>query len=240
MKRAHLFLIILLSFMAIGAQEAMAQKYSHKKKVQNLREFDRKKLHFGFNLGVNVGDFGLTSSILSSDSLLGLYTVKQPGFNIGTVADYHILPELNIRFLFTLSFAQRDLLYTYRRGPTTTTTQVKPIESTYLDFPLNLKYRSLRYNNFAAYVIGGGMYSLDLASNEDAPPGDAPVKIKRHTYSYQVGGGFDFFLEYFKFGLELKMSYGIGNINIPDNTTFSAPIDEIRSKVFTISFLFEG
>jgi hypothetical protein len=233
----HLLAFLLLFALAPNLH---AQKYSHKKIVQNLREFDKKKIHFGFNLGVNVGDFRLSSDIGSSDSLLGITVTKQPGFNIGTVADYHILPELNLRFLFTLSFAQRDLQYTFRRGATTTSSQVKPIESTYLDFPLNLKYRSLRYNNFAAYVIGGGLYSLDLASKESTASGEVPVRIKRHTYSYQVGAGFDFFLEYFKFGLELKMSYGIGNINVPDRTIFSEPINDIQSKVFTISFLFEG
>ncbi len=201
-------------------------------------------MHFGFNLGVNIGDFSLDHDLTINDSLVGLVTNRQPGFNIGTVADYHIFKELNLRFLFTLSFSQRDLEYTFLESSGTRRSVVKPIESTYLDFPLNLKWRSLRYNNFAAYLIGGGQYSLDLASKENVrnavTGAGVVVKIKRHTFSYQAGVGFDFFLEYFKFGLEAKMTYGLGNIHVPDGTEFSDPITRINSKVFTISFLFEG
>ena len=177
-----------------------AQKYSHKKTILNLREFDEKKLHFGFILGINSGDFALQYDLSENDSLIGLYTQKQPGFNIGTVTDYHLHPELSIRFLFTLSFAQRDLIYSYRMASNSTQrrTVTKSIESTYLDFPLNFKYRSLRYNNFAAYIIGGARYSLDLASKEGSSRSSSAtavaMNLRRPTIAYDVGVGCYFLL----------------------------------------------
>jgi len=239
------FLLLVFALLSLlGSLSASAQKYTHKKVIENLRDFDKKTMHFGFALGVNIADFGIENDLSQDPELLGLVVERQSGFSIGTVADYHILPELNARFLFALSFAQRNLNYTYNRnGETSVVT--KPVESTYLDFPLNLKYRSLRYNNFAAYIIGGGLYQLDLASkagvnNQGASAGQQVIKIARNTVSAQVGVGFDFFLEYFKFGTEVKMSYGLGNILIPDGTSFDRPINSINPRLVQITFLFEG
>lgn len=243
-KRMHLFLLSLCSLL-IGAQATFAQQYTHKKKYENLRDFDTKRMHFGFALGLNIADFDLEHDLSKDPELLGLVVERQSGFSIGTVADYHLLPELNARFLFALSFAQRNLNYTYDRGTGNRSVVTKPVESTYLDFPLNLKYRSLRYNNFAAYFIGGGLYQLDLASqsgvnNQGASAAQQVVKIQRHTMSAQFGVGFDFFLEYFKFGTEVKMSYGLGNILVPDGTAFDTPINRLNSRLIQITFLFEG
>jgi hypothetical protein len=44
------------------------------------------------------------------------------------------------------------------------------------------------------------------------------AKTKQHDFSYQFWGGFDFFKEYFKLGLELKISNGLKDINIHDGT----------------------
>ena len=48
---------------------------------------------------------------------------------------------------------------------------------------------------------------IDMASNKDvdnetAALGDQIVKLKKTDFGIEVGGGFDFFLEYFKLGVE--------------------------------------
>jgi len=114
-----------------------------------------------------------------------------------------------------------------------------------LNFPILFKYKSVRINNFAAYIIAGGAYSLDLASNKDAVigspnPNDIVVKIGRSDILGEVGFGTDFYLQYFKFGLQLKMSYGLRNLLVRDGNSFSQPIDYLRTKMFLLSFTFEG
>ena len=69
---------------------------------------------------------------------------------------------------------------------------------------------------------------------------DIIVKIGKNDWAYEVGGGFDFFLPYFKFGIELKQSFGLPNVLIQDNTEFSTPLHSLRSNVFMLSFTFEG
>ncbi len=218
---------------------------AQKPKVKNLQKFDQKIIHFGFALGVNSGGFALQRNAynLRTDSLQSINVVNQSGFNLGIVSDLHITPLLNLRFLPTLVFGQRNMEFNFVNFQGIRYTEFRQIESTYLDFPLLVKYRSKRVNNFAAYLIAGGKYSLDLASNERVKNVDIPesiIKLKRNTYAAEVGVGTDFFLPYFKLGLELKMSYSLDNAMIRDNTELSNPIEEILPKMFFFTILFEG
>lgn len=212
----------------------------------NLANFDEKKIHFGFSLGLNTSTFLMENDNSATDSLLRLEILPQSGFNLGIVSDIHLGPFFNLRFIPTLSFGERRFEYTFLENTGEPSLILnKAVESTYLDFPLNLKYRSMRYNNFAAYVLGGFMYSYDLISQKDVVNpknniAETVIKLNDHNMHYQLGVGFDFFLEYFKFSPEIKMSYGINNLIINDNTILSNPINSLRSKILLISFTFEG
>lgn len=214
-------------------------------KILNLPEFDNKIIHFGFSLGINTGSFFLDQDLSLPDSITSIQTLPQSGFNLGIVSDLHMGPYLNLRFIPALSFGERRIEYTFLESDGSSTVLSKPVESTYLDFPINLKFRSERYNNFAAYMVGGFMYSYDLISQQDVVNpktnlAETVIKLNPHNLNYQLGVGFDFFLEYFKFSPELKMSYGINNIIIDDGTVLSQPLSSLRSKIFLISFTFEG
>lgn len=226
-----------MAFLTTNAQQ---------KTLLNLGDFDEKKIHFGFSLGVNTSSFIMESDLPKSDSLIRLEVLPQSGFNLGIVTDLHLGPLFDLRFIPTLSFGERRLEYTFLENTGKPSTVLsKAVESTYLDFPLNLKYRSIRYNNFAAYFVGGFMYSYDLISQKDvinakSNIAETVIKLDNSNINYQIGVGFDFFLEYFKFSPELKMSYGVNNLIINDNTILSDPITSLRSKIFLLSFTFEG
>lgn len=240
-------LLIVLSCLCLAQLVTHGQRNRYsKKKLANLSTFDDKWIHFGFSLGINSADFFLDPDLSKNDSLLRLEVDPQLGFNLGIVSDLHVGNNINLRFIPALSFSQRNLEYTFRQYNGEEKKKfVKPVESTYLDFPLNVKFRSNRDGNFAAYVVGGFMYSLDLVSQEkvenvSSNPDNIVIKLKKHTYSYQVGFGFDFFLQYFKFSPEFKLSGGLDNIMIQDQSLFSNPIERIRSRIFLVSFTFEG
>lgn len=227
----------------VYAQKKPKTKKQPKHVPTNLENFDNRLMHFGFVLGINSADFSLDHTL--NDTLMVLESKKQSGFNLGIISDLHMGPYLNLRFIPTLSFAQRNLEYTYLYSDGTRELIDKPVESTFIDFPLNLKYRAVRDKNYAAYVLVGGKYSYDLASqhktdNEGSQMKDIVIKLNRHSYLWEVGVGFDFFLQYFKFAPEIKMSYGLNNLIIDDGTIFSTPIESLKSKIFTLSFTFEG
>lgn len=212
----------------------------------NLPKFDQKIVHFGFQLGLSQNGFALDPDITQTDSLINLQVRSQPGFVIHVVGELHFGPYIGLRWTPGIAFAARDLQYQFYGidGPELTPT-VRTIESTFIESPLLIKYRSKRVNNFASYVMAGFNYSFDLASQEHVDnqideQGEFIVKLRRSNYNLDVGVGFDFFLEYFKFTPELKFSYGLNNIIVKDNTVFSNPINDLRSRIFVVALNFEG
>ncbi len=236
--RSLLAALLLLSATA----NAVAQK---RIKVENLPNFDLHRFHFGFHLSYNTSDFQMVLDPRSPfrDSLLVLSHAKQPGFDLTMVSSFNVNPFLSFRFSPTLSFQERLLTYSFREANNTTKYFQKPVESTYLQFPLLLKYRSARINNFAVYLLGGGKFSIDMASQKDVNntlDDEIVVKLDKYDYAAEVGGGMDMFLTYFKFGIELKAAFGIPNLLVDDGTRFSTPIQSLRSKVWVLTFTFEG
>ncbi|PIQ31379.1 MAG: hypothetical protein COW63_08085 [Bacteroidetes bacterium CG18_big_fil_WC_8_21_14_2_50_41_14] len=237
---------------------AMAQQ----RKPMNLPNFDHVTYHFGFILGVNQMLFSVKTvdnlsfikwsstempDFYSVDSafVYGVNSVPTPGFSIGIVGNLHLTPDLNLRFIPSLSFGERLLFYniiTYKNDVKESVEMRKGITSTLVEFPLELKYKSRRLNNVAAYVLGGVKYSIDLASQKKAQQNssDITVKLNRHDISLELGVGFDFYTTYFKFGTELKMGYGLNNLIIRESNIYTNSIDQLRSKVFLLSFTFEG
>ena len=232
-----LLVALLAPFSAMFAQKRI--------KVENLPNFDLHRFHFGFALSYNTSDFQMRMDPNSpfTDSLLVLEHQRQPGFNLGIVASLNMNPFLSLRFVPTLSFQERIMQYQFRKPDGKSVYFQKPVESTYLEFPLLLKYRSARINNFAVYVIGGGKFCIDMASQKDVNntlDDEVVVKLAKYDYAAEVGGGMDMFLTYFKFGIELKAAFGIPNLLIDDGTRFSTPIESLRSKTWVLSFTFEG
>ncbi len=215
--------------------------------TQNYRKFDRKLIHFGFMLGVNTADFSTQYEprILEKYDTYSINNQSQPGFQLGIISSMKLgTPLIRLRFIPSLSFQERILTYTYLSDDPDDLYDAEDerVASTNLDFPLLFKFRTERYNNFAAYVIAGGQYTLDLQSQEEKAQkyADPFIKIFRDDFQGQIGAGVDFFLPYFKFGMELKLSHGITNAIIKDNTRLSQPIHALYNRVWWFSFTFEG
>jgi len=222
--------------------------YGQKEKPQNYKRYDEKALHFGFMLGFNQNDFILYQKLnaYSQYGLLSLTSKKVPGGQVGIVTTLALgTPVVRLRFIPTLSFQERVLNYTFinkvdPKGKDNT--YEKRVGSTNLDFPLMFQFRTLRLNNFAAYLLIGGQYTMDLQSQEKASQNfiDPFIKIKKNDYQAQLGFGTEFFAPYFKLGIELKYSHGFNNSFIQDNTEPSNPIDRLYNNTLWISFIFEG
>ncbi|MCZ4407181.1 porin family protein [Cryomorphaceae bacterium 1068] len=237
MKKGLLILILLSTATAVLAQKGY--------KPKNLGSFDKKKYHFGFMLGFNTADVYIDRKAYTGfkDSLLAVNSRNAPGFNLGIITSVNFTKNISLRFLPTLSFEDRVLEYDFYANADSSTFYEKRIEFTYIDFPVNFKFRTDRLNNIAPYVLVGGRYRLNMQSEKDVKNAIAEeiiVKARRDDFMMEFGGGMDFFLPYFKFGIELKMAVGIPNILVEEDTQFSAPLQGLRSRTFMISFTFEG
>jgi hypothetical protein len=213
-----------------------------REKILNQPKYDRQRFHFGFLLGINKTDFVVNR--ISSFSLIdSLYTVEprgSSGFNLQIVTNMRLGENFDLRFLPGLSFASRDLIYTFQPGRPRVNVVTKKIESTFVELPVDLKFKSARLNNFRAYVIGGFKYSIDMVSEAKVKNKDKEfVKLQRQDYGYEIGVGCDFYLPMFKFSPEIKMYHGLRNLLVKDELVYSQSLDGLFSKIFTLSFTFE-
>jgi len=233
-KNIFIFPLLLFSIKA-QSQEAI-----------NLPSYTRANLHFGFIIGVNTASFYVQPSpnlgTKAFDTLKTIRSIPQVGFDLGIVTELKISQYLKIRFVPSLGFSDRQIQYNFEGVDTFTVT--KDIQSVFLNFPVDFKLISKRLNNFEAYVIAGGKFAKDLASQKDVNQqlagAHATVRILPNDWYYEAGGGIEFYLPYFKFGLELKISQGLRNLLIPDNTIYTQSLQGLYSKTYLLSFTFEG
>jgi hypothetical protein len=271
LKKALKILAVAL-LLAATVVPAQAQR----RVVHYLPKYENEPYHFGFLLGFNemmytiktIEDYQgkpLSPSswplarIPSSTEALYVYNVEtkqKPGFTVGIIGSKRLGRYFDLRFIPTLSFCDRELIYDIKvvGDETQMKHEEKAIFTTFVEFPLNIKYRSKRYNNIGAYLMGGINPKIDLASQKnlfaEIPDSNGnfiktPINFvpKRFDCAAEIGVGYDFYNQWFKMGIEIKMSYGL--LDIVKETEgdspliYTAPIDKLSNKMFQISMLIE-
>ena len=233
MKTKNKYIILVLLLFSVTTY---GQRH---KKPQNLPRYDFKKIHFGFTLGINELNFNMqkNSNTISNDTLATLQARSQKGFNLGIVSNLRLGKYTDLRFIPMLVFAERNLEYGFNNSEDK---NIKRIESTLLDFPLYIKYKSERYNNFRTYILTGVKYSLDIASQDKInDEGQEIVKLKENDLMGEIGFGIDFYLQYFKFSPQIKLSHGILNLISKDKTVYTQSINRLTTNGWMISLTFE-
>ncbi len=209
----------------------------------NMPHYDKKVAHFGISFGYNQ----FYSNMIGKenppfqDTIMGFDSDRNSGFQLMFVSDLRLLNWLNLRFTPGVTFGDRRLNY-YEYKNNEFAVKSTSLEAIYIELPLEFKIRSKRWRNMRPYLIAGGKYTYDLGSikRKKANPEDVMLKIDNSEIFYTVGAGVDFYLPYFKFGVELKTSYALTNILIPEfHTMYSDVLDKIRTQVFYINLTFE-
>ncbi len=237
-EKAFLRLCIFLGFLLLPFF-ASAQMDNE---PRNLPKYDKQRLHFGFTLGLNSSSFVVdrVGDLKIRDTIYSVESEPVSGLNLGIISNLALGDFFDVRFIPTLAFGQRNLKYHFIYSDTTEANTPKKIESTYLEFPVMLKFKSARRNNYRVYVLAGMKYAIDMVSQAKVKNKDKDIiKLARKDYGYEIGLGFDFYMPYFKFSPEIKMYNGMRNLLIKENTQYSNPIDALYAKTFVISFLFE-
>ncbi|HVW98069.1 MAG TPA: outer membrane beta-barrel protein [Mucilaginibacter sp.] len=175
-----------------------------------------------------------------TDSLTSISSKNSPGFAVGFITRYSLTDHVEARITPSLVFADRSVTYTY---PNRDDDVTKQVQSTVVDFPIEMKLKSDRINNFRAYLMGGVKYSVAIGTKRNADLGADPLdKLVKNVGgygSYEVGAGFDIYFEFFKLSPEIKMSNSFGNVLVPENHPYSSPISSLGLHTLTFSLLFE-
>jgi hypothetical protein len=206
----------------------------------NTGSYDNRPYYFGITLGYNSAYFKIkhASAFLQDDSLLVVQPMKSSGFNLGLLGNLSLNQRFDLRLNPNLIFAEQALHYVFKQDSGVQNTNV---ESILLSVPLQVKFKSDRVGNFRMYLLAGAKFDYDLAANVHARKANNLVQISPFDFGYEAGFGFEFYLPYFIFSPEIKISNGARNIFLrqPGNI-YSDRIGEILSRMVVISIHLEG
>ena len=238
MGRSREILILFISLFFLAPLKFLAQN-----SPPNLPFYDSRVIHFGIILGLNQATANLSFKEPNphKDIILGATTDRLSGFNIGIVSDLKIFNHLRLRLTPTISFCDRKISFdVFQQNKYQTFSN--NIETIWLEAPLELKIQANRWNNFRPYLIAGYKYAYDLASikRKKTDTDEVLIKLDNNELFYTLGVGFDFYLQYFKLGIELKTSFATNDVLIHTyNSIYTGVIDKFKSQIFYINFTFE-
>ena len=259
-------------FIAIAMLFAVPQiLLAQAEKPKNLLLYDHQPYHFGFIIGMNQMSYAIdykdgyqlighdateypsaNEAFYNADATYytrAITPLFEPGFTVGVVGNLRLGKYFDLRLIPSLSFGSRTIEYDFYRENMDEnklivkySTLKKSIFSTFVEFPLQVKCKSKRYNNIAAYVIAGGNFKIDLASQKKDKTEDGVInniKVKRTDIAAEIGTGFDFYTKHFKFGIEAKMSYGLLNVMDSQDLIYDSSINGLHNRMFQVSLTFE-
>jgi len=237
-KMKKLLLYILL-FTGLCAHAQFGTQIFSKRPIINLENFDKQRVHWGYFLGFNSYDFKWD---YIKDPKIDIEVKKTTGFNVGLVGNLRIFEYLDLRFEPGLYYTQRDLMFRNVEG--TISEQLREVKSTYIHFPLLLKFSAKRTGNIKPYILGGVSRSLNLSSNYNTKDDNITgqkFRMKQWTNYYEIGAGIDIYFEYFKFSPSIRGVFSLNDELIRDkdpNSAYTGNIESMKTRGIFVNFTF--
>ena len=231
------FKFILLLFTILYGNHLFAQR----KSADNLLNFDNRKLHFGFYLGLNTMDYRMAhydnvyanpifqnpaNQWIRQNAESGAYYQKisfraevyppSPGFTVGGVANLRLGRDFDLRFTPGMSLGSRHLIYSIPISLLVISQIEGSDEPSYLSTPsayVDIPL-GIRYKGFRHYNLRPYVY-LGGAYRRDLENkriSESVIHLKKDGAYVEIGLGLDSYLEYFRFTGEIRFSYGLNNI----------------------------
>lgn len=195
-----------------------------------------------------------------------IYSKAQPAFNVGIVANMRLGEHFDLRFIPSFSISNDiHLQYVLDDKIVYQVSQIKSVSDSIVRrvincnsiiFPLLIKFKSSRMHNIRMYAIAGAevcvyMFGKSAKSSyfggKDYNMDIIPI-INTLDLRISGGFGFDFYTANFKLSTEFKMNFGVrsqlktidnDNPNEYKTSPVITGIKSLKSKTFTISFIFE-
>ena len=214
---------------------------AQKERVKNQPYADLKWFHLGFHVGIHSQDLLLTHTGVSTNGETWFAEIPSysPGFSVGVIGDMYLNPYFNLRFTPSIHFGDKKFIF---REQTTGEEFTTNVRSSYLNFPLDIKYTALRLNNYRPYLIGGVYGSIDIGRKKGNP-----IMLKNKDFGLEFGIGCDIYLPYFKLCPELKFCFGLVNLlekdrpDLVDQATmkYTDALSKATSRMVILTFNFE-
>lgn len=231
-------IIVLLMILAGISQEAYSQQKRWVNK--NNPNYDERKLSYGFLIGLHTSAYQIKySDRFVTQDLDTVYSIEpswSPGFSLGFIVNYRLTDLLDFRITPKVAFYEHTLRYLYTDE---TPTQEKLVETTMVELPVLLKYKSERRGNIRMYMVGGAKPGLEASGKKEVADISSNLGITSMNLSLEAGFGFDLYYPLFKFSPEIRFSRGV--VNILKNTTnqYGQPLERVNTNTITLYLLFQ-
>ncbi|MBT3442947.1 MAG: PorT family protein [Flavobacteriaceae bacterium] len=209
-------------------------------KIENLQNFDKQKLHFGYFIGFNQYNYKLDYKINPN---YATWIEESIGVNIGLIGDLRINEYINLRFEPGLHTNKLNLRFNERSKFTQNSDTIRSVKSSYIHIPLLIKLSTKRLDNFRPYLIGGVSTSFNLSSNQNSPEDNKNnvFRLKANNLYYELGFGIDFYLQYFKFSPSIRGVFSLKDELVPDDdvaSPWTGNIENLSTRGFFINLTF--
>ena len=231
------FAVIVCSGLEICAQDASFKDRDSKWSSNNLPYYDNRRLHYGFTLALNNTRFRPTVSeyyLSSEDSVVSATGIRNTGFSLGFILNLKLADFFDLRLLPTVAFYQRDVNFLFKNK----FASVQSTESTFIEIPLMLKYKSQRRGNFRMYMVGGLKAAIEAGAKKREKK-DTELRSNNYDLCIDYGFGLDIYYPLFKFSPEIRFSHGLLNMLERDNNIYSQSLDRLSTHTITLFLQFE-
>ncbi len=227
--------VIVCVFAFLLFSEANAQRFVE----INNPNYDGRKFSYGFLIGLHSTSYQLKYSdkFISNDldSLHSILPYKSPGFSLGFLVNFRLSEFFDLRLTPKVAFYEHTLEYNFIDESQI----IKLKESTIVEFPMVVRYKSNRRENTRMFLSTGIMPGIEASGKNDLQGGLESLNIQRFNLSAEFGVGFDLYFPLFKFSPELRYSKGLLNVLSNDPSNFSEGISRLSTNTLHLYFIFQ-
>ncbi len=231
--------VTVLGFLCILSIGLTAQT----RRLQNRPYIDERRFHYGFLIGLHMQDMELKNNgytdPASGEQWYAEVDNYNPGFSVGVLGEMRLNKYLALRLVPTMHFGQKHVTFHEQVSGRDSTQNIK---STYLSFPLDLKFTPPRFNNYRPYFLAGVNPMIDLTVRKHRA-----LLTKPFDCYLEVGMGCDIYFSFFKMIPELKFCFGLTDIlqknrsDLIDKSMlkYTHSLDGASSKMIVLTLYFE-
>jgi hypothetical protein len=229
---------ITLVFFLLMATSADAQSWLWARK--NNPNYDEKRvISYGFLIGLHTSSYQLKYSDAfvtpQFDTVHSIVSDWRSGFTLGFLVNYRIHEVLDLRITPSVAFYEHALQYRY----TDKTSEEQLVETTMVEFPMLLKYKSSRRGNVRMYMVGGFKPAIEASGKKDVASNKESLEVKTVNLNIEAGIGFDLYFPLFKFSPEIRFSRGLTDILDNKTNLYGSPLQRLNTNTVNVYLIFQ-
>jgi hypothetical protein len=200
---------------------------------------EKRKISYGFLIGLHTTTYQIQYSdrfvTPDFDTLHSVEPDWNPGFSLGFIVNYRAHEFVDIRLTPEVAFYEHSLTYRFTDG----TSEELFVETTMVEFPFLVKYKSMRRGNIRMYLVGGVKPGIEASGKKEIENVTTSLEVTSMNLNLEAGVGFDLYFPLFKFSPELRFSKGM--VDILDNTSniYGQPLKRVNTNTVTVYLLFQ-